>query len=510
MGKLLNGRVERHDIKLLPIRRAARSVALLTRRVVAWRQEDLMIWDELTGSLDFTSLRSSYASGAIRPEDVIHAVYRRIAARGDDHVWIHLVPEEEALAAARRVASTMPPSAPLFGLPCAIKDNIDVPGLPSTSAFPPSRRIATNTGPAVRRLLDAGAIVIGKTNMDQLAIGLVGVRSPYGAARNAFNRAFIPGGSSAGSGVAVGAGLVSFALGNDAAGSGRVPAAFNNVVGVKPTPGLVSNTAVVGGGTAKSLETISVFALTVDDGMAVLRLIAGYDPDDLFSKTEARYCDLSPQSLPQRVRFAVPRARDFVFFGDSDAELLFEAAIARLEKLGGVAVEIDYEVFMEAQRLLYEAPFLAERNVSIAPMTVGHEDALHPVTRAVLETATAWSAQDTFRAIHRLAELKRDARRALAGTDVLLLPTTPTIYRIEEVEADPIVLNARLGTYTNFVNLMGLCAIAVPNGFRADGLPLGVTVIADGFADAKAAAVAAAFHRATGLTLGAGGTAHPC
>jgi allophanate hydrolase len=468
-----------------------------------------MIWDEVTGSLDFTSLRSHYATGALRPQDVVHAIYRRIAARGEDHVWIHLVPREEAQAAARRVASTMAQSAPLFGIPCAIKDNIDVPGLPSTSAFPPSRRLATSTGRAVQRLLDAGAIVIGKTNMDQLAIGLVGVRSPYGVARNAFDAAFVPGGSSAGSGVAVGAGLVSFALGNDAAGSGRVPAAFNNVVGVKPTPGLVSNTSVVGGGTAKSLETISVFALTVDDGMEVLRLIAGYDPEDLFSKTEARYCDLSARPAPERFRFAVPRASGLLFFGDKDAASLFEAAIARMEKLGGTAVELDYGVFMETQRLLSEGPFLAERGVSVAPMIAGHEYALHPATRTILVSAGEWSAQDTFRAIHRLAELKRDARRLLASTDVLFLPTTPTIYRVKEVEAEPILLNARLGTYTNFANLMTLCGVAVPSGFRTDGLPLGVTVIADAFAEAKAAAIAAAFHRATGLALGAVGTAHP-
>src|SRR5262249_15352586 len=228
---------------------------------------------------------------------------------------IHLVPREEALARCDEVIRTVPRDAALWGLPCAIKDNIDVPGLPSTSAFPASRCVAEKSGLAVDRILAAGAIVIGKTNMDQLAVGLVGVRSPYGVARNAFNGEFIPGGSSAGSGVAVGAGLVSFALGNDAAGSGRVPAAFNNVVGVKPTPGLVSNTSVVGGGTAKSLETISVFALTVEDGMAVLRLVAGYDPEDLFSKTEARYCDLSTQSAPAHFRFAVPRASDLIFFG---------------------------------------------------------------------------------------------------------------------------------------------------------------------------------------------------
>ncbi len=468
-----------------------------------------MAWDELTGSLDFATLRAFYAAGGLRSEDLVRAVYRRIAARGEDHVWIHLVPEDEAVAAARRVAAALAPSAPLYGLPCAIKDNIDVPGLPSTSAFPPSRRVATMTGPAVRNLLDAGAIMIGKTNMDQLAIGLVGVRSPYGVARNAFDAAFVPGGSSAGSGVAVGAGLVSFALGNDAAGSGRVPAAFNNVVGVKPTPGLVSNTAVVGGGTAKSLETISVFSLTVDDGMEVLRLIAGYDADDLYSKTEARFCNLDARPAPERFRFAVPRAGDLVFFGDADAERLFEGAIARLEKLGGTCVEVGYGVFMEAQTLLYEAPFLAERNVSVEPMIAGHEQALHPATRTILESARDWTAKDAYRAMHRLAELKRDARRLLASSDVLVVPTTPTIYRVAEVEADPIRLNARLGTYTNFVNLMGMCGLAVPAGFRRDGLPLGITVLAEAFAEAKAAAIARAFHRATGLTLGATGAAHP-
>jgi allophanate hydrolase len=468
-----------------------------------------MTWDEMTGSLDFSSLRRSYETGALQPEDVVRAVYRRIAARGDDHVWIHLVPEEEARATARQIASALTTSAPLFGLPCAIKDNIDVPGLPSTSAFPPSKRVATRTGRTVQRLLDAGAIVIGKTNMDQLAIGLVGVRTPYGVARNSFNPEFIPGGSSAGSGVAVGAGLVSFALGNDIAGSGRVPAAFNNVVGVKPTPGLVSNTSVVGGGTAKSLETISVFALTVEDGMTVLRLVAGYDPEDLFSKTEARHCDLRARAAPEHFRFAVPRASGLIFFGDTDAERLFEAAIAQMEKLGGRAMEIDYGVFMETQRLLYEGPFLAERSVSVQSTIAGHEEALHPATRTILESAGEWTARDTFKAVHRLAELKRDARRLLAGTDLLLLPTTPTIYRVTEVDAEPIVLNARLGTYTNFVNLMRYCGVAVPSGFRTDGLPLGVTIIAEAFAEAKVAAIAGTFHRSTGLPLGGTRASYP-
>ncbi|MFN0317071.1 MAG: allophanate hydrolase [Burkholderiales bacterium] len=466
-----------------------------------------MNWDDITGSLDFSTLRTLYKTKALSPRDVVRAVYRRIAARGQDNVWIHLVPFEEAMAHARRVEASCDASSPLYGLPCAIKDNIDVPGLPSTSAFAPSRRVARTTGPAVQRLLDAGAIVVGKTNMDQLAVGLVGVRSPYGIARNAFNAAFIPGGSSAGSGVAVGAGLVSFALGNDAAGSGRVPAAFNNVIGVKPTPGLVSNTAVVGGGTAKSLETISIFSLTTDDGMEVLRLIAGYDPEDLFSKTEARHCDLAPKSPPGSFRFAIPRAQDLIFYGDTEAAKLFEAAITRMESIGGRVVEVDYGVFMEAQRLLYESPFLAERSAALGPMIAGREDALHPVTRAILAGAQDWTATEAYRAIHRLAELSRDARRVLRDTDVFVLPSTPTVYRIAEVEAEPILLNARLGTYTNFVNLMGLCAVATPAGFRADGMPLGITVLAAPFEESRAAVIAASHHRATGMPLGATGKA---
>ena len=462
-----------------------------------------MSWDELTGSLDFDVLRRLYAARVLRPRDVVRAVYRRIAERGDDHVWIHLVPEPEALARAEQVEATIDPSEPLYGLPCGIKDNIDVPGLPSTNAFPPSRRVAESTGPAVQRLLDAGAIVIGKTNMDQFGVGLVGVRSPYGVARNAFDPAFVPGGSSAGSGVAVGAGLVSFALGNDAAGSGRVPAAFNNVVGVKPTPGLVSNTAVVGGGTAKTLETISVFALTVENGMDVLRLIAGYDPEDLFSKSEARYCDLSRMPPPRRFRFAVPRAQDLLFFGDHAASVLFESSITRLEALGGTAVEVPYSIFMETQRLLYEAPFLAERTASVAPIIQGHESALHPATRQILESAGEWTAVETYRAIHRLAELTRDARRLLADTDVFVVPSTPTIYRVAEIEEEPIVLNARLGTYTNFVNLMGMCGIATPAGFRPDGMPQGITVLAPPFQEARAAAIASAHHRVLDICLGA-------
>jgi allophanate hydrolase len=462
----------------------------------------------MDGSLDFRMLRRAYASG-LSPQEVIGAVYDRISRRGDDRVWIHLVPREEALRRCDALLATRAEQQLLWGLPCAIKDNINVPGLPSTSAFPPSRRVAEKTGPAVQRLIDAGAVVIGKTNMDQLAVGLVGVRSPYGVARNAFDARYVPGGSSSGSAVAVAGGLVSFALGNDAAGSGRVPAAFGNIVGIKPTPGLVSNTAVVGGGTAKSLETISVFALTVDDGMDVLRLIAGYDPDDLFSKREASYCDLRPRPAPESFRFGVPDAGHLDFCGDADAAKLFDDTLTRLEELGGRSVEIDFTPFAVAQRLLYEGPFLAERNASVLPLISGSEHALHPTTREILRSGVSWKATDVYQAIHQLAELKRQARRIFQRIDVMVVPTTPTIFTIEQVEADPIGLNARLGIYTNFVNLMELSAVAVPSGFRTDGLPLGVTLIGAPFEDGRLAPIAASLHRRTGVRLGATPCTYP-
>jgi allophanate hydrolase len=467
---------------------------------VAWQSED--------GSLDLKTLRNAYESGSTSPCEVIDAVYDRIAKRGEDHVWIHLVPREDALAQAAALEKTGK-TAPLWGIPCAIKDNIDVPGLPSTSALPPLRKIAARTGRTIQRILDAGAIVVGKTNMDQLAVGLVGVRSPYGIARNAFNGDFIPGGSSSGSGVAVGAGLVSFAFGNDAAGSGRVPAAFNNVVGIKPTPGIISNTSVCGRGTAKSLETLSIFALTVTDGMEILRLVAGYDREDWFSKREADSCDLAVRAGNWPFRFAIPRPSQMQFFGDSEAERLFQENVRQLEKLGGKVQEIEYTPFEDAQRMLYEGPFLAERQASVEDLVRGHEAALHPVTREILETSMHWSAVDAYRAIHKLADLRRIARNLLAGCDVMAVPTTPTIYTIAEVEADPIRLNARLGTYTNFVNLMEMCAVAVPAGFREDGMPLGLTVLGEPFKDSVAASVAARLQSANAFPLGATKTPFP-
>lgn len=466
-------------------------------------------WSPETGALDFATLMRGYQEGWLKPTEVVDAIYDRIARRGQDNAWIYLKPRAEALAAARRLEAEGYDGRPLWGLPFSIKDCNDVVGLPTTNALKESAYVAASTGQAVTRLFDAGALMIGKTNMDQFGIGLVGVRTPYGACGSVFNDAYISGGSSSGSAVSVAAGLVSFSIANDAAGSGRVPAAFNNIVGVKPTPGLVSNACVSGGGCVKTIETLSVLSLTVEDGMTVLRVIAGYDPTYPFSRDDADAVALQIVTPPPRFLFGVPSGEALKFFGDREAERLFTEAVQRLEAMGGEAASVDFAPFEEAQRILYDGPWIAERTLSLAPILARFREALHPVTRAILEGGRAYSAIDAFAAIHRIAELKRDVRPLWKSLDFLLTPTAPTIYRKDEILAEPFALNARLGTYTNFVNLMGLSAVAVPSGFRSDGVPLGATFLGPGFAEARLAGFAAAFHRATGLGLGKGMQPYP-
>lgn len=465
----------------------------------------MTVWSHATGSLDIGTLQRHYAEGTLAPSDIIDAICQRIALRGDDSTWIHLASRESVLARCRELERAGRSMHPLWGIPFSVKDCNDVPGMPTTNALPETAYIAETTGQAISQLLDAGAICIGKTNMDQFGIGLVGMRTPYGACSNAFDERYISGGSSSGSAISVAASLVSFSIANDAAGSGRVPAAFNNIVGLKPTPGLVSNACVSGGGCVKTIETVSVFALTVEDALAVLRRIAGYDPTYPFSRPEADDVDLILRPPPRQFRFGVPSGDALRFFGDVDAEALFQAGLARLESIGGKRVEIDFAPFEETQRILYDGPWIAERALTLDPIVARYRDRLHPVTRTILESAKSYSAMDAFRAIHRVAELKCATRPTWDSIDVLVVPSTPTIYAKAEIAADPIALNSRLGIYTNFANLMGLCAVAVPNGFRPDGLPQGVTLLAPSWQEARISAVGAALHRASGLPLGATG-----
>jgi len=455
--------------------------------------------------LEIDTLARAYRAHELTPEQVISEVYERIAARGNDGVWNYLVPREVALANALALGPIPPDAGPLWGVPFAAKDNLDVPGLPTTSGLPESAYIAKTTGPAISLLLEGGAIVIGKTSMDQFALGLVGIRTPGPSCACVFDDAYIPGGSSAGSGVAVAAGLVAFSLGNDAAGSGRVPAALNNIVGIKPTSGLVSNRAVSGGGVVRSIETISVFALSCEDGMAVFRAMAGYDADDAFSRPEADQVDLGIHPLPARFHFGVPRPEQQEFDGDAEAARLFGEACVRLTDMGGQAVEIDFTLLNEAQAILYDGPWIAERTTWLAARVERHREALHPVTRAILESGHQYSACDLFRAQYRLAQIRQFVRRSFRNINVLVVPSTPTTFTKTQVLADPVRLNSRLGIYTNFVNLLGMCGVAVPNGFRADGLPQGITFLAPELQDSVVASFGAAYVRHAGWVTGGPG-----
>jgi allophanate hydrolase len=447
-------------------------------------------------NLSIHHLLQAYRSGRQRPADVVAAILERIPAQADDHIWIRPLEPAELGPYLERLGRADPATLPLYGVPFAIKDNIDLAGIPTTAACPAYAYTPSQSAVVVQRLIDAGAVPVGKTNLDQFATGLVGTRSPYGATRNAFDPAYIAGGSSSGSAVAVAKGLASFALGTDTAGSGRVPAAFNNLVGIKPTRGLLSTRGVVPA--CRTLDCVSVFALDVADARSVVEVAAGFDAEDPFAR-EAR----PGASARDRFRFGVPARLEY--FGDGEAARLFAGAVAALERLGGQAVAIDFAPFREAARLLYEGPWVAERYAAIQAFIETHPNALHPVTRAILEPAVGASAVAAFQATYRLAALKRQADAVLRTLDFVVTPTAGTIYRIDAVLADPIRLNANLGIYTNFMNLLDLAAVAVPAGFGAQGLPYGVTLFGPAFGDSALAVYGDRLHRALDLPLGATG-----
>lgn len=444
-------------------------------------------------SFDIATLAAGYASGAFTPVEVVAEALRRIEASRDNPIWISVRAREQLIDRARSLGSD--PAAqnamPLYGIPFAVKDNIDAAGIPTTAACPAFARTPPASAPAVVRLEAAGAILIGKTNLDQFATGLVGARSPYGPVRNAFHRAYVSGGSSSGSAVAVATGMVAFSLGTDTAGSGRVPAGFNDIVGMKPTRGLISTCGVLPA--CRTLDCVSVFATCVADATRAFEVLNAFDPDDAY----ARAARALAVPLPARFRFGLPDAAHLDFSGDRGYAKLFEAAIARLQRLGGTPVEIDFAPFAETARLLYEGPWVAERYAAIREMIEQRPDALLPVIRTIIEGARKYSAADAFDAEYRLAELRRRAEPVWSGIDVMVVPTAPTIYTVNAVNDDPVGLNADLGRFTNFVNLLDLAALAIPAGFRDDGLPFGVTLIAPALTDLRLAALGARIEAST-------------
>ncbi len=445
------------------------------------------------------SIVAAHRAGTMTPAETVARTYARIRAYNDPAVFISLRDEAEAVAEAKALQAKGKTALPLYGVPVAVKDNIDVFGLPTTAACPAFSYDPTHDSTAVARLRAAGAIVIGKTNLDQFATGLVGVRSPYGVPRNSFDADLIPGGSSSGSAVAVAAGLVPLSLGTDTAGSGRVPAGFNNIVGLKPSLGLISTHGLVPA--CRTLDCISVFALTVDDAWAGLSAVVGPDRADSYSRNRPLG---KPGAMPKHIKLGVPLPGQRLFFGDKDYEAGYDAALARLTKLGCEIVEIDIEPFYETARLLYEGPWVAERTIVAQKLLASDPDAIHPVTREITVGGLRPTAIDAFAAFYKLERLRRVADFIFANqVDALALPTAPTTYTVKQLLNDPIQLNSRLGTYTNFVNLLDLCGLALPASLTSKGLPFGITLLAPGGRDARLAEIGRVFQADTQLPLGA-------
>ena len=441
---------------------------------------------------------AAHRAGAMTPAQTVARSFRRIRDHNDPAIFISLRDEKDALAEAEALDAKDPALLPLYGIPVAIKDNIDVQGMPTTAACPAFAYSPSHDATSVARLRAAGAIVVGKTNLDQFATGLVGVRSPYGIPNNPMRGDLIPGGSSSGSAVAVSAGLVPLALGTDTAGSGRVPAMLNNIVGLKPSLGLISTAGVVPA--CRTLDCVSVFSLTVDDAMTALAAMAGPDGADAFSRNRP-LADMA--AFPPSLRLGVPRPGQLIFFGDKVAEKAYGDAIARWIALGASLVEFDLEPLYETARLLYEGPWVAERYLVIRDLLASSPEVIHPVTREITIAGARLTAADTFAALYRLQALRRISERAFADIDALVLPTAPTAYSTAQVLANPIELNSRLGTYTNFVNLLDLCGLAVPATIRPDDIPFGITLLALAGHDAQLASIGRVFHADTGLAMGA-------
>ncbi|MHA3116087.1 allophanate hydrolase [Acinetobacter sp. ANC 4635] len=410
----------------------------------------------------------------------------------DNHAWIEIASAEQIQAQIELLKHKNVADLPLYGVPFAVKDNIDVAGFHTTAACQEAAYLATTDATVIAKLKSAGAVVVGKTNLDQFATGLVGVRSPFGAVKNSFNPEYISGGSSSGSSVAVANGTVPFSLGTDTAGSGRVPAGHNNIVGLKPTKGWFSTTGLIPA--CRTIDVISIFALTADDAWSVASVMQGYDESDEYSRVH-------PANVPthfSKGKIAIPAQLEF--YGDAEAEKAFESAIERVKKLGYEFESIDFTIFNQLAQALYNDAWVAERTVAVEKM-VTREQA-HPVIAQIIAQADKFKATDALKAEYNRAVLARKINLALQPYDALMVPTAPTIYTIAEVEADPIVKNSHMGAYTNFVNFADLSALALPNVMRADGLPSGVTFIAPAWHDQALANFAQQWQSETALTLG--------
>jgi allophanate hydrolase len=451
-------------------------------------------------NLQISHLRNLYLSGELTPTNLVKQLDIEIGSEDSRHIWIRRLTLAELLVFAKNLEGKSIKDMPLYGIPFAIKDNIDLASIPTTAACPEYSYMPTKSATVVQKLIDAGAIPVGKTNLDQFATGLVGTRSPYGACQNSFNHKYISGGSSAGSAVSVALGMASFSLGTDTAGSGRVPASFNNLVGHKPSCGLLSTNGVVPA--CRTLDCVSIFALTAEDAAQVLDSAQGFDDEDPYS----RKAILRLNSFPgNSFSFGVPKQDQLAFFNNTETPDLFNQAIEQLESLGGKAVEVDFLPFLETARLLYEGPWVAERYAAIREFFETNPEAIFPVTKQIIGGATKFSAADTYISQYKLKALQRKAEAVWHTIDLLVTPTAGTLYTIEEVNADPVRCNSNLGYYTNFMNLLDLSATAVPTGFLHNGMPFGVTICAPAFKDKQLLSLASKIQNHSSKTLGATG-----
>ncbi len=430
-------------------------------------------------NLNIKDLRAKYLSGETTIKEVISSIFEKIEQTKDYNIWIYTLNEEELKPYIKNLEDKNPKDLPLYGIPFAIKDNIDLVGIPTTAACPQFSYMPKKSAFVVEKLIQAGAIPIGKTNLDQFATGLVGTRSPYGECKNSINKEYISGGSSSGSAVAVALEMASFSLGTDTAGSGRVPAAFNNLIGLKATKGVLSTNGVVPA--CRSLDCVTVFAKDLDSISQVLEIANAYDEEDIYSRNYEKV------EFKEKAKFSfvIPKKEQLKFFGDEEAKKLFEKAVKKFESLGGKAFEIDYEPFNESANLLYSGPWVTERFIAIKDVITKTSQIVEPTVRKIISGGENINAINYFESEYILKKNRKKAEKLFEEFEFMLTPTTGTIYKIEEVNNNPIELNTNLGYYTNYMNLLDLSAIAVPAGFRKNGLPFGVTVVAKNFEEQK-------------------------
>jgi len=455
--------------------------------------------------LRLPTLRAAYRAGTLTPRRLVAELRDKAAALNPEfNLFIHLLSGEEVSPYLDWLDSQDIDKLPLYGIPFAIKDNIDLAGIPTTAACPAFEYTPMESATLVAQLIALGAIPLGKTNLDQFATGLNGTRSPYGKCRNSVHPDYPSGGSSAGSSLAVALGIASFALGTDTAGSGRVPAALNNLVGLKPTKGLLSTAGVVPA--CRTLDCVTYFTATAEEASELLALTARADPRDAYSRTNPQWNTARAFGTPAAFRFGVPAQLEFAGCGESPA--LFAKARALLEEAGGEAVEIDFEPFVEAARLLYQGPWVAERYSVVGELMTAQPDAVLPVIRNVLANAPGATAVELFRAQYRLQELKARCDASIESLDFVLTPTYPRPVTLDELERDPVGPNSLLGYYTNFMNLLDYAAVAAPTGFMTNGLPWGVTVFGRAMTDQYLLGVADLLQRTSAVPC-VGGQPNP-